>query len=74
MIVSFAALRDAQLAQWIDEHVSFPSSMVDRTTAAVRDGLADRFGVADRWPVITEPFSQWVIEDDFPNGRPPLGC
>ena len=34
--------------------------------------MAERYGVDDRWPVITEPFSQWVIEDDFCNGRPPL--
>jgi fructuronate reductase/mannitol 2-dehydrogenase len=76
MVVSFAALRDPDLAAWIDEHVTFPSSMVDRitprTTQAVRDALGDRFGVSDRCPVITEPFRQWVIEDDFCNGRPPL--
>ena len=34
--------------------------------------MARRYGVDDNWPVITEPFSQWVIEDDFCNGRPPL--
>ena len=75
-VVSFAALRDARLAAWIDEHVAFPSSMVDRITRSTTD--ADRrrvereFGVRDRWPVITEPFSQWVVEDAFCNGRPPL--
>jgi fructuronate reductase/mannitol 2-dehydrogenase len=76
MVVSFAALRDPDLASWIDDHVSFPSSMVDRitprTTQVVRDTLRERYGMWDRCPVITEPFRQWVIEDDFCNGRPPL--
>ena len=75
-VVSFAALRDRDLARWIDEHVAFPSSVVDRitprTTDAVRKLVAERFGVADRWPVITEPYTQWVLEDTFSHGRPPL--
>ena len=75
-VVGFAQLRDAELARWIDAHVAFPGSMVDRitpsTSLADRDDVARRFGVADRWPVITEPFSQWVMEDEFCNGRPPL--
>jgi mannitol 2-dehydrogenase len=65
-----------ELARWIEEHASFPASMVDRITpgtdAQARDLVAARFGVRDRSPVITEPFTQWVIEDDFCNGRPPL--
>ena len=64
------------LARWIADRVAFPSSMVDRitphTTPEHRDAVARRYGVDDNWPVITEPFSQWVIEDDFCNGRPPL--
>ncbi len=75
-LVAFAALRDRRLAAWIDERVAFPSSMVDRitpkTTVADRELVEQEFGVADRWPVITEPFSQWVVEDAFCNGRPPL--
>lgn len=75
-VCSLAALIDPTLADWIDEHVSFPSSMVDRitpeTSVAERDAIAVRLGVDDRWPVITEPFSQWIVEDDFCNGRPPL--
>jgi mannitol 2-dehydrogenase len=75
-VLAFAALRDAHLASWIEEYVTFPSSMVDRitpgTTADDRDRLAGSFGVRDRWPVVTEPFSQWVVEDSFCNGRPPL--
>ena len=75
-VVGFARLRDRSLARWIDEHVAFPGSMVDRITPSTslqdRDDVTARFGVADRWPVITEPFSQWVMEDAFCNGRPPL--
>lgn len=73
-IVAFAALRDAGLAEWIGEHVHFPSSMVDRITPAttpedVRD-ISARHGVADAWPVVAEPFAQWVLEDRFTAGRP----
>ena len=79
-VVSFARLRDGNgggdLADWIDAHVAFPSSMVDRitptTTPEERDALAASTGVDDRWPVVTEPFRQWVVEDTFCNGRPPL--
>ncbi|GAB2614959.1 mannitol 2-dehydrogenase [Paractinoplanes abujensis] len=71
-----ARLRDRALAAWIDAHVSFPASMVDRITpatgAATRRLVASRFGIDDRSPVVTEPFRQWVVEDDFPYGRPPL--
>ncbi len=76
MVVSFAELRDPDLARWIEQNVTFPNSMVDRitpeTTPEERNRIVHSFGVDDQWPVITEPFSQWVIEDDFCNGRPPL--
>jgi mannitol 2-dehydrogenase len=75
-IVSFARMRDDELGDWIEEHVAFPSSMVDRITPATtpeeRDAIVERLGVDDRWPVVTETFSQWVVEDSFCNGRPPL--
>jgi mannitol-1-phosphate/altronate dehydrogenase len=75
-VVGFARLRDEVLARWITDRVAFPSSMVDRitphTTPEQREAVAQRYGVDDNWPVITEPFSQWVIEDTFCNGRPPL--
>ena len=75
-VLAFAARRDEGLARWIEEHVTFPSSMVDRitpsTTAEDRAMVERVFGVRDRWPVMTEPFSQWIIEDAFCNGRPPL--
>jgi mannitol-1-phosphate/altronate dehydrogenase len=75
-VVSFARLGDASLAAWIDANVAFPNAMVDRitpqTTDADRAMVAETFGVVDAWPVVTEPFRQWVIEDHFSNGRPPL--
>jgi fructuronate reductase len=56
--------------------VSFPSTMIDRivpaTTDADRAIVADITGLEDAWPIMTEPFTQWVIEDDFPAGRPPF--
>jgi fructuronate reductase/mannitol 2-dehydrogenase len=74
--LGLAAARDRSLATWIDGHASFPASMVDRITPATedrdRDLVADQFGIRDRSPVITEPFTQWVIEDNFCHGRPPL--
>ena len=73
LLVQFAALRDADLAKHV-ESVSCPSSMVDRivpaTTDADRARVSKTLGVEDAWPVMTEPFRQWVIEDDFPTGRP----
>ena len=76
MISAFARLRDPDLGAFIESHVAFPNSMVDRitpvTSDADRSALQDRFGVDDAWPVVCEPFMQWVLEDRFPTGRPPL--
>jgi mannitol 2-dehydrogenase len=76
MVLGYAELRDAKLAAWIAEHGAFPSGVVDRitpeTTPEERDDLIHTLGVDCRWPVITEPFLQWVIEDEFSQGRPPL--
>jgi fructuronate reductase/mannitol 2-dehydrogenase len=67
---------DSLLARWIEHHVSFPSSMVDRITPGTGGDLshsvATRFGVLDKSPVVTELFSQWVVEENFVAGRPPL--
>jgi fructuronate reductase/mannitol 2-dehydrogenase len=75
-LVSFAGLYDEHLAAWIERNVAFPNSMVDRitpqTTREDRAAVASEFGVLDRCPVITEPYSQWVLEDRFSNRRPPL--
>jgi mannitol 2-dehydrogenase len=74
-LTTVARLAYPELAEWIDENVSFPNTMVDRitpiTTEADRATIKDRFGVEDRWPVVCEPFVQWVLEDDFSAGRPP---
>ena len=71
---SFARLRDPALGQWVGQTVDFPNSMVDRitpaTTNADRDEIRRRFGIEDRWPVVCEPFVQWVLEDSFSSGRP----
>jgi fructuronate reductase/mannitol 2-dehydrogenase len=75
-VVALAASRNDRLATWIEANGAFPSSMVDRitpaTTASDREFVEREFGINDRWPVVTERFSQWVIEDTFSNGRPPL--
>ncbi|MGC4190724.1 MAG: mannitol dehydrogenase family protein [Thermomicrobiales bacterium] len=72
---SFARLKDPGLGDWIAEHVAFPNAMVDRITPATTDAdraeVAARFGIEDGWPVLSESFVQWVLEDRFPLGRPP---
>ena len=73
-IGAFARLKDPELADWMEEHVPFPNCMVDRITpvTAPEDiaALEERFGVRDGWPVVCEPFTQWVLEDNFTDGRP----
>lgn len=74
VVTRFAALRDAELGRFIADSVAFPSSMVDRITPATRDSdratVTSGLGLTDAWPVVAEPFHQWVIEDRFPEGRP----
>lgn len=66
-VVQLARERDAGLAQWIENEVAFPRTMVDSITPATDDALrtrvAEHLGVQDRWPVQREAFTQWVIED-----------
>jgi mannitol 2-dehydrogenase len=75
-LLAFAEIRDPELARWIDENVTFPNSMVDRITPQTTDEhralVREKFGVDDAWPVVCEPFRQWVIEDKFVSGRPPF--
>jgi mannitol 2-dehydrogenase len=75
-VVGFARLTDPELATWIDTSVSFPNCMVDRitpsTTDADREAVHREFGIEDAWPVPAEPFTQWIVEDEFPTGRPAL--
>jgi fructuronate reductase len=67
-------LLDATTRAWSDEHVTFPSSMVDRivpaSTQATYDRALNELGVSDLAAVDAEPFTQWVIEDDFAGPRP----
>ncbi len=74
MLTAFAKLQNPDLGEWIAQHAAFPNSMVDRitpaTTAADIQMVSGRFGIQDAWPVVAEPFSQWVIEDNFCAGRP----
>ena len=73
--VAFATAKDPGLGEWIDSSVSFPNSMVDRitpvTTDEDRSEIANTFDIDDRWPVVCEPFLQWVLQDSFTDGRPP---
>jgi mannitol 2-dehydrogenase len=71
---AFARLRDAELGDWIEAGAGFPNSMVDRITPQTTDEdramQRERFDVGDRWPVVCEPYAQWVLEDRFSAGRP----
>ncbi|HQZ12819.1 MAG TPA: mannitol dehydrogenase family protein [Devosia sp.] len=75
-VVGLARLIYPELAAWVEANVAFPSSMVDRITPATTDRerslLAADFGITDAWPVFCERFRQWVLEDNFPAGRPAL--
>jgi mannitol-1-phosphate/altronate dehydrogenase len=75
-VVEFARLRDPALAARLDAELHTPSTVVDRITPGTslrdRQFVAQEFSMLDRGPVITEPFAQWIIEDDFNGHRPPL--
>ena len=74
LVTQFADLRSRNLAKWIEAEVAFPSTMVDRivpeTTDADRATVSSALGMTDAWPVVTEPFTQWIVEDRFSAGRP----
>lgn len=65
-----------EIAEWIESEVAFPNGMVDCITPATgereRALVAEQFGIIDASPVVCEPFRQWVLEDNFPSGRPAL--
>ncbi|MBV8399054.1 MAG: mannitol dehydrogenase family protein [Acetobacteraceae bacterium] len=73
-VLTLARLRDPELARWIETNAPFPSTMVDRITPVTSKEdiawLERTHGIADRWPVFSETFTQWVIEDRFVHGRP----
>jgi len=74
LVLAFALRVDVALTAWIDTHCTFPNSMVDRMVPGTEDGdrarIATRLGVQDAWPVVGEPYLNWVIEDKFAAGRP----
>lgn len=73
-VLGMAEKRAAELAAWIQQHVSFPGTMVDRIVPAATeeslDEITRELGVADPCAISCEPFIQWVIEDHFVAGRP----
>ncbi|GGM00553.1 mannitol dehydrogenase family protein [Pseudomonas asuensis] len=72
-VTQLAAAQDERLAAWISETVAFPSSMVDRIVPAMTDASFEtlrQLDCEDSAAVIGEAFSQWVVEDHFPQGRP----
>ncbi|MFV0293562.1 MAG: mannitol dehydrogenase family protein [Paracoccus sp. (in: a-proteobacteria)] len=74
-VVETARLSDSELADWIADNVAFPNGMVDRITPATSDrerAMIRDMGVDDASPVFCEDFTQWVLEDNFPAGRPAL--
>ena len=68
-------LRSPELSAFVSKEIHFPNSMVDRITPVTTDNdraqLTGMFGIEDRWPVVCEPFKQWVLQDSFADGRPP---
>lgn len=74
LLLSWLSAHDPACADWVAQRCSFPSTMVDRivpaTTPADLEMAAALIGMTDAGAVVTEPFSQWVVEDDFAAGRP----
>ncbi len=74
MLLEYTNRLNNDLSAWISKNASFPNSMVDRITPVTNESdrqyLESTFQIKDGWPVVCEPFTQWVIEDRFVNGRP----
>ncbi len=75
MLMAFLEEAEPGLIGWTADQVTFPNCMVDRITPAASqediEMLRTRYQIEDAWPVVCEPFIQWVIEDNFSSGRPP---
>lgn len=73
-VAGLAEAQDPAFAAWVRAEVAFPNAMVDRIATVTNDReraiTRDSFGIDDAWPVFCEDFIQWVIEDNFPAGRP----
>lgn len=76
-LLTFAAQSAPALANWLEQQLLSPSTMVDSITPAtdeaLRQAVAEQLGLADAWPVKREAFCQWVIEDILPADRPGWG-
>jgi mannitol 2-dehydrogenase len=74
MLLAYVEAAEPRLTGWIEKHITFPNSMVDRitpvTTPSDIENLKSVYGIEDAWPVVCEPFIQWIIEDNYSNGRP----
>ena len=76
MLLSYMRLAAPELIPWVTANVTFPNSMVDRITPATTEEdiktFQEKTGIIDEWPVVCESYKQWIVEDNFANGRPPL--
>ena len=74
-VLAFAGRVDPDLESWIATQASFPCTMVDRITPVTTDEhrtiLVETYGVADGWPVFSEPYGEWHVEA-FDGARPAL--
>ena len=74
VVLQFAQKISPALADWIKANATFPSTMIDRIVPATTDDdrrdIENRLGARDEGMVVCEPFSQWVVEDKFADGRP----
>ncbi|MFQ4141634.1 mannitol dehydrogenase family protein [Chlorogloeopsis sp. ULAP02] len=74
MLTAFAQMQNPELGRWVAKEVAFPNCMVDRITPATTPAdikmVAKQFNIDDAFPVVAEPFLQWVVEDNFSAGRP----
>ncbi|OZY87225.1 mannitol dehydrogenase [Cellvibrio mixtus] len=74
VVSQFAEKVSPEFAQWIKANATFPCTMIDRIVPATTDDdrryIEARLGLRDEGMVVCEPFSQWVVEDKFADGRP----
>ena len=74
MLLAYVEAAEPQMTDWIKKEIAFPNSMVDRitpvTTLTDKENLKAVFSIDDACPVVCEPYMQWVIEDNYANGRP----
>ena len=73
-VIAEVELLDEEAVGWIDSAVSFVTTSVDRITPRITDKdralVAHELGLEDAAPVVTEPFSDWILSGEFPGGRP----